>query len=152
MNLNTDRVFYFDKKRQKNLSEWNFCVPLKCSNELLWKINHQKKMRQRDLFNLSNGTYDCTDGIYNYWLSKQTTENGNPIYFLKDKLTGHSLCMFEEETDYVYEYTSEFKFKTITYLCSVGGFSVHSRKYQYDLNKLKFIPRGSFKKFIELTR
>lgn len=106
-------------------------------------------MVAKDLIILPLGKYELTDGIYDYNLRKDLNQDKSVIYRITEKLTGNSMALFEEEVN-VFEDIDLYKRINITSLASVGGLSIHSDNNFTMLWGIKFIPRGSFKKFIEI--
>ena len=110
-------------------------------------------MTKRDLFNLAVGKYECTDGVFDYTLSK-TTDHTNKLrnyYFLRHKDSGNHVFITERQEEDVYDWTSEFKRKKLQFMISAGGFTIHSDNASTSLPGLRFKPRGSFKEFIKRT-
>jgi hypothetical protein len=115
-------------------------------------------MRKRDLFNLPVGEYELTDHIKNYYYTMciWISDDGCRCYRIKEKgsLSGSSIFMIEayksEFGDEDYS-ESDIKYKVLHAMSGVGGLTIHSNDTFSMINDLRFIPRGSFKKFVELT-
>ena len=115
-------------------------------------------MKARDLFNLSIGKYELTDGIYNYILDVDISGyDGGRIYFIYEKgflHIGH-ICLQEDfvNKDGGYRfYEGDIRYKILTTSSGIGGLTIHSNETYNLLYNLKFIPRGSFLTFVERTK
>ena len=107
-------------------------------------------MKERDLLRLSLGIYPITDGIWNYSIQKKKGYDDSVIYRIKELLTGNSFFIHEHQRKSEDEYPS-FIYIKLSAGIMIGGLSIHSDDVWDILNDLKFVSRGSFKKFIEKT-
>lgn len=110
-------------------------------------------MRKRDLFKMELGSYELTDDIdnYHYTLTIGLCDDGSRFYDIKEKgtLSSNSIFILEEYIDF--DDYGDIKYKNLTALSGVGGLRIHSNDIYSMLKELKFIPRGSFKTFIDKT-
>lgn len=116
-------------------------------------------MRKNRLLKLPLGVYVLTNGIYTYTLEKYIWED--PIYnknrdaSYRISLYGShafhdpSITLHYEYIEDVYEYTSKYKrFSFVSHILVFGLSVMGPCRF---LHELKFVPRGSFKEFIERT-
>lgn len=97
-------------------------------------------MKHRELINLPSGKYNLTDGIWDYTLTKQLTEQGKSMYSIKELITGDTLTLFEyleKEEGIIYTKLSS--------CVNIGGIFIHSKDLSFALTRLKFKPRSSYK-------
>lgn len=108
-------------------------------------------MITKDLIRLPLCNLEITDGIYNYELSKELTESKSVVYVIIEKRSRKLFCLFES-TENIFEDCEEYERKILRANMGIGGFYISSDDIYSSLNDLKFIPRGSFKKHIEITK
>jgi hypothetical protein len=116
-------------------------------------------MKQQDLFKLALGVYELTDDIdnYHYTMKVSLTRDGERCYTIKEKgsISSNYIFMIEgyvNENGGYYFNDRDIKYKIITAMSDVGGLSVRSNDTYHMLYELKFIPRGSFQKFLDNTK
>ena len=110
---------------------------------------------KRQLFNLP---YEVEFNLisininYTYKL-KKITKDGYVIYLIRCNDTWESLMIYEEYIeDERIDNNDIVIVKTLKLFISCGGLAVSSYDYSRVLSNLEILPRGSFKKFIELTK
>jgi len=109
-------------------------------------------MRNKELFKLPFGDYTLTDGIYTYTLEKKLTTWGDkmPYYSLREKgnLGGGSVNFYEGIDD-VFDNSSRYKQKVLTFTVFITGMSFSGSDCWSQLNRLKFVPKTSYKEWLK---
>ena len=115
-------------------------------------------MKARDLMRLSECSgIPLTDGIYNYTLSKKMSKPDDLIpesrmfYYIRYE-RGKSIQLSEWEEPYFEDYQDGPQRKYLSAMVSVGGMYVHTDNIYTMIQKLRFVPRGSFAELVKLTK
>lgn len=102
-------------------------------------------MKVRDLLRLPvNSEIDISDKIWVYSVKKFLSEDGKPLYFVKEKSFGESFTMSEKEED-VYEDSHKYKRKVLHGCTNVCSFFFHESSMAYSLCGMKIVPRSSYR-------
>jgi len=116
-------------------------------------------MTKKDLFKLAVGVYELVDNIGNYYYTMEVNiaDSGERIYIIREKgiISRERIFMIENyvnEEDGCTFREGDIKYKTLTAISGVGGLRIHSNDTFNMLSELKFVPRGSFDKFIKNTK
>ena len=115
-------------------------------------------MNKSHLTKLPLGTYHLTNGIYNYTLEKYIWDD--PVYNKEKNITyrirekgslpfSPAITLDYEDLEEVYDNYKKFKFKGFVAHILVFGLSVMA-PCRF-ISELEFVPRGSFKEFINRT-
>lgn len=110
-------------------------------------------MRTRDLLRLAFGDYKLRSSYRTYTLTKQESEwssgETKVWYSLREygSLNGGSFGLYEE-IDSVFEDRNYPKCKVLTTTAFVGGLSISSKDSWRVLSELEFVPKSSYKEFI----
>lgn len=106
-------------------------------------------MKAKELIKLPLGKYNLTDGIYNYSMHKTLTNNHEPIYSIKERLSCDHICLFEFEEKVEFEHSLRYyKSTRLSASIAAGGISIHSDDTYFAIRHLRFKQRGSFRQFV----
>ncbi len=98
-------------------------------------------MKPREFINLPLGNYRLTDGIWDYSLKKCLVPDCKRVFYLiKEISRGNTFTLHEyiEEED-------GLSYKKISACVRIGGIFIHSKDLCFSLERLRFIPKSSFK-------
>lgn len=111
-------------------------------------------MRPRDLFRLPLGDYVLTDGIYKFSLQKELKTWGDNMPFYKVRQYGSvstGNVNFYEEMDNVFEDSSRYKQKVLSFIVFVTGMSFSGKDCWNQIHNLRFVPRSSYKEWLKIV-